>query len=209
MLLIILSFGIANPKIVIDQRRSEFISKVRDIVYIIRCEDTLTLSFAWARGYNGYRIKVEVRDTAGMLKHRYYYVFKNDTTYKFSYIDHFKEITSRLETLNLAAYNWILFLPAYKWTRKGNPSEVSFVLDGVDGKLYVDKEGRIKRVVLEYPGIPFEIVFKKYEDIGGFKYFPSEWVVNFGDLHKVFTVDTFYINQGLCGPCTFKIPINP
>ena len=209
MLLFLFGFGIANPSIVLDQRKVEFISRVRDIAYTIKCEDTLNLSFSWARGYDAYRITVEIRDTLGRLKDRYFYVFKNDTTYKFSYYKHYKEITSRLETLNLAAYNWILFLPHYKWTKKGNPSEVSFTLDGVPGGLYVDKEGRIKKVVIKYPDMPFEIVFKKYEEVAGFKYFPSEWEVNFGDFHKVFKVDKFYLNQGLCGPCTFKIPRNP
>ena len=209
MLIFLVAFGVANPKLVIDQRKEEFISQIRDIVYTIKCEDTLTLSFSWARGYDGYRIAVEVRDTLGMLKNRYYYVFINDTLYKFSYYKHFKEITSRLETLNLAGYNWILFLPPYKWTKKGNPSEVSFNLDGVPGRLYVDKEGKIRKVIIDYPDMPYEIDIKSYEEVLDFKNFPAEWEVKFGDFHKTFKVDKFWVNQGLCGPCTFKVPKNP
>jgi hypothetical protein len=113
---------------------------------------------------------------------------------------------SFLELEHLYCYNWIAFPLKYKWVKSGSVSEFEFEVEGLKGSLFIDKEGRLKKVIIKHPDMPYEIVYTNYMDLDNFKNFPSEWDFIYNDQKKHFKIIEVFLNKGMCGPCTFKIP---
>ena len=206
MTILLLFFAKANPDIVLEERYRDFVSNVRDLAYTVLSDDSTRYGYYWARGYNSYRINI-VKMEDGVLKFSHYYIMKDGTLFKIQYnpLRVNKEV-SFLEIEHLCAYNWIAFPLNCKWVKSGSFSEFEFEKDGIKGSIFVDGEGKLRKVVIKHPGITYEIIYTNYISLENFKNFPSEWDFVIGDEKKHFKITEVFLNKGMCGPCTFKVP---
>ncbi len=206
MITLMIFLSNANPDIVLEKRYQEFLSNVRDLAYTVLADDSTRYGYYWARGYNSYRINV-VRMENGILKFSYYYIMKDNRFYKIKYNPlRVERDASFLELEHLYAYNWVAFPIECKWVKSGSISEFEFEKEGVKGSLFVDNEGKLRKVVIKHPGITYEIIYTNYISLDNYKNFPSEWDFIAGDQKKHFKIIDVFLNKGMCGPCTFKIP---
>lgn len=206
MVLFMMFFATANPDIVLEKRYAQFLSNVRDLAYTVLSDDSTRYGYYWARGYNGYRINV-VKWEDGIAKFSHYYLMLDNKFYKIKYAPlKVERDASFLELEHLYAYNWVSVPIKCKWVKSGKLSEFEFEKEGVKGSFFVDEEGRLKRVIIKHPGINYEIVYTNYIDLDNYKYFPSEWDFIIGDQKKHFKIIEVFLNKGMCGPCTFKVP---
>jgi len=205
MLLLLLGFSVVNPDLVIKTRQNQFSRMIRDIAYSVN-SDSFRISYQWMRGLKNYRLGVHKLE--GNRYKKTIYVFKSDTLFRIikSGKSARVDIISPLEDANLFAHDWLMFLPHYVWTKKGNPAEISFNYYGADGKLYLAKDGKILKVMLHSPKKDVLVSYTNYVNLKGFKNFPTEWDISINGHKRHFKVENIFLNRGMCGSCTFKIP---
>ncbi len=196
----------ANPDFVLEKRYQDFLANVRDLAYTVISDDSVRYGYYWASPFNAYRINV-VKDKEGLLQFSHYYIMKDGTLYKVQYNPlRVEENISFLTLEHLYAYNWVAFPLKCKWVKSGSVSEFEFEKEGIKGSIFIDEEGKLRKVLIKHPGITYEIVYTNYTSLGDFKHFPSEWDFIIGEEKKQFKILEIFLNKGMCGPCTFKIP---